>query len=113
MKVSIGAYQDLVWPGIEWCNSEWLLAYICRAHYAADLLHGIEIRAQSTMHCEDLLINDCCNGQAVETIGEGLPQLDVVSPFAFVVKPIDSVDGGALVVSAQNEEVLRIFDLVC
>ena len=102
-----------MWPGIEWCNSKWLLAYICRAHYAANLLHGIEIRAQSTMHCEDLLVNDCCDGQAVKAISEGLPELDVVSSFAFIVEPIDSVDGGALMVSAQDEEVFRILDLVC
>lgn len=102
-----------MWPGTEWCNSEWLLAYICRAHYAANLLHGIEIRAQSTMHCEDLLVNDCCDGQAVKAISEGLPELDVVSSFAFIVEPIDSVDGGALMVSAQDEEVFRILDLVC
>lgn len=65
------------------------------------------------MHCEDLLVNDCCDGQAVKAISEGLPELDVVSSFAFIVEPIDSVDGGALMVSAQDEEVFRILDLVC
>jgi hypothetical protein len=51
------------------------------------------------MHCEYLLVDDCCNGQAVEAIGEGLPQLDVVSPFAFVVESVNSVDGGTLMIS--------------
>lgn len=64
------------------------------------------------MHGEDLLVNDGRNGQAVEAVGESLPQLDVVSPLALVVEAIDTVDGGALVVAAQNEEVLRVLDLV-
>lgn len=52
------------------------------------------------MHCEDLLVYDGCDGQAIEAICEGLPQLDIVSPFAFVVETVDSVDGGTLMISA-------------
>lgn len=33
------------------------------------------------MATEDLLVNDGCDGQTVEAVGEGLPQLYVVSPF--------------------------------
>lgn len=33
------------------------------------------------MHCEDLLVNYGSNWQAVETVGEGLPQFNVVSAF--------------------------------
>lgn len=44
------------------------------------------------MHCEDLLINDSCDGQAIKAIGEGFPQLDIVSSLALVVKPIDTVN---------------------
>ena len=32
---------------------------------------------------EDLLVHDGCNGQAVETVSEGLPQLDVVAPLTY------------------------------
>lgn len=64
------------------------------------------------MHGKDLLVDDGCDGQAVEAIGEGLPQLDVVSPFALVVEAIDAVDRRALVVATQNEEVFGILDLV-
>ena len=52
------------------------------------------------MHGEDLLIDDSCNWQAIEAIGEGLPQLDVVSSLALIVEPVNPVDGGTLVVSA-------------
>lgn len=34
------------------------------------------------MHREDLLIDDSSDGKAIEAIGEGLPELDVVSSFA-------------------------------
>lgn len=64
------------------------------------------------MHGEDLLVNDGGNGQAVEAIGKCLPQLDVVATLALVVKAVDAVDGRALVVTPQDEEVLGILDLV-
>lgn len=64
------------------------------------------------MHGEDLLVDDGSNGQAVETVRKRLPQLDVVPALAFVVEAIDAVDGGALVVATQDEEVFRILDLV-
>lgn len=64
------------------------------------------------MHGENLLVNDSSNGKAVEAVGESLPELDVVSALALVVETVDTVDGGALVVSTQNEEVLGVLDLV-
>jgi hypothetical protein len=44
------------------------------------------------VHGENLLVDDCSNGQAVEAIGKCLPELDVVSPLAFVVESIDAID---------------------
>lgn len=64
------------------------------------------------MHGEDLLVNDGCNGKAVEAIGECLPQLDVIATLALIVEAVDSIDGGALVVAPQNEEVLGVLDLI-
>lgn len=86
--------------------------YISRPHDTADLLHRVQIRAQATVHGEDLLIDDGGNGQAVKAVGEGLPQLDVVATLAFVVEAVDAVDRRALVVTPQDEEVFRILDLV-
>ena len=65
------------------------------------------------MHREDLLVDDRCNGQAVEAVGERLPELDVVSSLALIIEPIDTVDGRAFVVATEDEEVFRVFDLVC
>ena len=82
-------------------------------HDTSDLLHRVKIGAQATVHGEDLLINDGGDGQAVEAVGESLPKLDVVASLALVVETVDAVDGSALVVTAENEEVLRVLDLVC
>lgn len=65
------------------------------------------------MHGEDLLIDDGSNGEAVEAVGEGFPQLDVVPSLALVVEAVNAVDRGALVVAAQDEEVFGVLDLVC
>lgn len=64
------------------------------------------------MHSEDLFVNDRGNWQAVETIGEGLPQFDIVSSFAFVIKSVNAVDRGTLVIAPENEEIFRILNLV-
>ena len=93
--------------------SQATVTYIRGSHHPPDLLHGVEVRAQTTVHGEDLLIDDGGDGQTVEAVGERLPQLDVVSPLALVVESVDAVDGRALVVATENEEVLGVLDLVC
>ena len=64
------------------------------------------------MHGEDLLVDDGRDGQAVEAIREGFPQLDIVPSLALIVETVDTVDRGALVVTSQDEKVLRVLDLV-
>lgn len=64
------------------------------------------------MHSENLLINNSGNGKAVETIGESFPQLNIVATLALIVETVDAVDGGTLVVTSQDEKVLRVLDFV-
>ena len=64
------------------------------------------------MHGKDLLVDDGCDRQAIEAVGECLPQLDVISSLALIVKPVYAVDRCTFMVPTENEEVLRIFDLV-
>lgn len=90
----------------------WGRTYVSRAHNAADLLHGVEIWGEATVHGENLLIDNGSNWQAVEAVREGLPQLDVVATLALIVETVDTVDGRALVVTAEDEEVLWVLDLV-
>ena len=53
-----------------------------RPHYSPYLLHRLQVRGETTVHREDLLIDDGSDRQAVEAVGERLPELDVVPPFA-------------------------------
>ena len=70
----------------------WRGTYISRTHDATDLLHGVEIRTQTTVHREDLLINYGSNGQAVEAVGKCLPELDIVSSLTLIIEAVDTVD---------------------
>lgn len=47
--------------------------YIRGTHHPTDLLHGVQIRAEPTVHGEDLLVDDGCNWQTVEAVRECLP----------------------------------------
>jgi len=88
------------------------LAYICWAHDPTDLFHGIEIRTQATMHGEYFFIDDCGDWQAVKTIRKRLPQLNVVPPLAFVVEAVNTIDRSTFMISAEDEEIFGVFDLV-
>eukprot|EP00553_Chaetoceros_curvisetus_P005074 CAMPEP_0204614374 /NCGR_PEP_ID=MMETSP0717-20131115/2111_1 /ASSEMBLY_ACC=CAM_ASM_000666 /TAXON_ID=230516 /ORGANISM="Chaetoceros curvisetus" /LENGTH=45 /DNA_ID= /DNA_START= /DNA_END= /DNA_ORIENTATION= len=45
------------------------------------------------MQTEDLFINTSYAGEAIEAIGEGLPQLDTEPSLALMIKSKDAVDG--------------------
>eukprot|EP00421_Protoceratium_reticulatum_P003958 CAMPEP_0168370454 /NCGR_PEP_ID=MMETSP0228-20121227/7273_1 /TAXON_ID=133427 /ORGANISM="Protoceratium reticulatum, Strain CCCM 535 (=CCMP 1889)" /LENGTH=173 /DNA_ID=CAMNT_0008383329 /DNA_START=607 /DNA_END=1128 /DNA_ORIENTATION=+ len=64
------------------------------------------------MHADDLLVDNSTDRNAIKDIAELLPQLDVEAPLALVVEAVYSRDGGALVVAAEKEEVLRELELV-
>lgn len=103
----------LVWIGPEKIAQETAVRNISWAHNTADLLHRVQVRAQTPMHSEDLLVNDCSNRKAVEAIGECLPELDVIPPLALIIESINTVDGGAFMVATENEEVFGVLDFVC
>jgi len=76
------------------------------------LVETAELRGESSMHAKDFLINKSGNRETVEAVGERFPQFDVISALAFVVEAINTVNGGTLVVSSEQEEVLGVLDLV-
>ena len=65
-----------------------------------------------TVHANNLLLNDGHKRQAVEAVSELFPELNTVPLLALVVKAVDTVDRGALVVAPQHEKVLWIPNLV-
>ena len=64
------------------------------------------------MHAKDFFVDDGGDGETVETISESFPQFDAITSLTFIIKPVDTVNGGTLVVTTENEEVVRIFDFV-
>lgn len=46
----------------------------------------MQVGAQAAVAAENLLVDDRSYGQAVETVREGLPQLDIVATLALIVK---------------------------
>lgn len=51
-------------------------------HNAPDLLHVLEVGREAAVATEDFLVDQCSDGQAVETVCEGFPQLYGESPLA-------------------------------
>ena len=52
------------------------------SHDPSDLLHALEIRTETSVTTEDLLVHNGCDGQTVEAVSEGFPQFDVVASLA-------------------------------
>ena len=52
----------------------------------------MKVGAQTAMTTENLLVDNGCHRKAIKTVGESLPQLDVVVPFALIVKAVYSID---------------------
>merc|ERR1711991_587827 len=106
------ASKVLVWVRPEEVAEEARVGDVCRAHNPADLLERRQVWRESSVGAEDLLVDHCADGEAVEAVGKRLPQLDIVPPLALVIEPVDPVDRRALVVPAQNEKVLGVLHLV-
>lgn len=112
--VVLGPARDvLVRIRPEQVAQETRVGHISGPHHATNLLHALQVGRETTMHCEDLFVDDCCNWQAVEAVGKCLPELDVEASLAFIVKSVNAIDTCTLVVTTQDEEVFRVLDLVC
>ena len=70
-----------VWP--QKVTEEPLVGDICGPHDPPDLLHALQVGTQPPVTAEDFLVNDSSNWEAVETVREGFPQLNVISSFTW------------------------------
>jgi hypothetical protein len=98
--------------GPEEVAEEPLVGYVDGALDVPDPVEAVEVRREAAVHAEDLVVDDGGDGQAVEAVGEELPEAHAEAALALVVEAVDAVDGGALVVPPQQEEVVRVPDLV-
>eukprot|EP00804_Cyclotella_cryptica_P010309 CCRYP_012225-RA/>CCRYP_012225-RA protein AED:0.31 eAED:0.58 QI:0/0/0/1/0/0/2/0/519 len=83
-----------------------------RSNDALDLVETRQLRTQPPMRAKDLLVNDRRAGEAVEAIRERLPELDPKPALALVVESVNAVDGRALVIPPQHEEILGVLNLI-
>ena len=64
------------------------------------------------MHTDNFIINNSTARQTIKGIAKLLPHFYREAAAAFIVKTINSVDAGALMVAPQQEEVFWVLDLV-
>ena len=82
-----------------------------RPHHPPDLFHALQIRAQTAVHGEDLLVDDSGDRKAVETVRKCLPQLNVIAALALVVESIDLGDLARFVVPAKDGHSVSVAQL--
>lgn len=70
-----------------------LVRDVSRSLDPANLFHGMQVGTESSVTTKDLLVHDRRHWQAVEAVGESLPQFDVVPSFAWT----QETEMGALV----------------
>ena len=64
------------------------------------------------MDAEDLVVDDGSDREAIEALDAFLPKFKRVASFALIVEAIDTIDRTTLMVTSQQEEILRVLDLV-
>ena len=77
-----------------------------------DLLQVVQFRRQSTVDAKNFIIDNCCNWEAIKALDELFPELKGVPPLAFVVKPVNPVNGSTFVVPSKQEKVFWVLDFV-
>lgn len=78
----------------------------------SDVVERVDGRAQPTMQTKDLVLNESCEGEVVEEVGEVFPHVGVaVFAQALVVEAVHLGDLAGFVVSTEDGNTLRVADL--
>lgn len=64
------------------------------------------------MHTQNFLVNYCANWETIEHVRENLPEFNRVSPLAFVVKAVHTINLCTLVITSQQKKVLWVLNLI-
>ncbi len=78
----------------------------------SDLVDGLDLRAEASMHTEHLPVDNGSDGQVIEDLGAVLPGIGV--PVFSVDLIVEAVNGGnlaGLVVASQQGDPVGVFDL--
>ncbi|EPY31835.1 protein phosphatase [Strigomonas culicis] len=74
--------------------------------------HRRQVGAQPAVHTDDLLADHAAHRHRVEHVREGLEEPYVVAPLHVVEEAVGLINRRALVVAAEQKEVLRVDNLV-
>lgn len=86
-----GPIFDVLWVGPHQIAERSLMRDFNLAIDCPDLIDGLDFGAESTMHAEDLAINDCSNGQVIKDLSTVLPRVRVaILPINLIIKSINS-----------------------
>jgi hypothetical protein len=78
----------------------------------ADVIERVDARRQAAVQAEDLVVDEGCEGEVVEEVGEVLPDVGVaVFPQALVVETVNLRDLTRLVVAAEDGDARGVADL--
>ena len=86
--------------------------HISWAEDLVDLLKVVQLWWESTVNAENLIVYYSCYRETVEALDKLFPQLQRIPSFALVIKSVNSVNGPALVISSQKEEIFGILNLI-
>jgi len=86
--------------------------HISWAYNTLHLVKACQFWAEATMCAEDFLVDHGSTREAVEAISESLPEFDAKPALALIIKPVDTINRGTLVVASKNEEIFRVLDFV-
>lgn len=64
------------------------------------------------MDAEDPLADNCCNRKLIECITYGFPLSETNSSFTLIIKAIEFIEFTRLMIAAEHEEVVGVFDLI-
>jgi len=82
--------------------------HVCWLVDGLNLLEGVHVFRDAAVHAHDFLVDKGHQGHVVEATPESLPEMDFVPSLDLVEKPVDSRDGLRLVISSQNDNLLRV-----
>lgn len=110
--VGFPVFFHICWITPEKVIEQSIIRHVSGTSDASDIVHVRQTRGKTAVDTEDFPSNDGSDGETVEGVNEGLPDLDVATALTLIIEPIHTGDVGAFVVASQEEEVLWVLELI-
>lgn len=84
--------------------------YVARLGECLNLIHGINVLRNTTVHAHDFFVYDSDQGHVVEAVEERLPEWKFISSLNLVEETINSCNSLRLVISSENDHLFWVSD---